>query len=110
MFATLKTVASLLLSYGLLLLANGLFSTLLGVRTTIEDFSTEIVGVIMAGYFLGLLLGARYSVRVVANVGHIRAFAAFASIMSVSALTHAMIIDPLAWFVMRVGSGFCMAG
>ncbi len=110
MFATLKSVASLLLSYGLLLLANGLFATLLGVRTMIEGFSTAIVGVIMGSYFLGLLLGARYSVRVVANVGHIRAFAAFASIMSVSALTHAMLVDPLAWLLMRVASGFCMAG
>ena len=110
MLSTIKSIASLLLSYGLLLIANGLLSTLLGVRTQIEGFETEIVGIIMGAYFLGLLLGARYSVRVVANVGHIRSFAAFASIMSISALAHVLIIDPIAWMVMRIVSGFCMAG
>ena len=107
---TLKSVASLLLSYGFLLLANGLFGTLLGVRTQIEGFSTEIVGVIMAGYFIGLLAGARFAVRVVAAVGHIRAFAAFASVMSISALAHVLLIDPIAWFMLRFMAGFCMAG
>lgn len=99
-----------MLSYGLLLIANGLFSTLLGVRTTIEGFSTEIVGVIMGSYFFGLFLGARYAVSVVAAVGHIRSFAAFASVISITALTHALLVNPMAWIVMRVASGFCMAG
>jgi anti-anti-sigma regulatory factor len=34
----------------------GLFNTLLGVRSQIEGFSTEVIGIIMAGYFAGLLL------------------------------------------------------
>ena len=55
---TVRSVFSLLLSYGLLLLANGLFGTLLGVRSKIEGFETEVVGLIMAAYFLGLLQGA----------------------------------------------------
>lgn len=94
----------------MLLMANGLFATLLGVRTSIEGFSTEIVGVIMGSYFFGIFLGARYAVRVVAGVGHIRSFAAFASIMSITALTHALVIDPASWVIMRIASGFCMAG
>ncbi len=52
--ATVRSVFSLLLSYGLLLLANGLFGTLIGVRSQIEGFGTEVVGLIMAAYFLGL--------------------------------------------------------
>ena len=110
MLPTLKSVASLLLSYGLLLMANGLYGTLLGVRSNIEGFSTQVVGIIMAGYFAGLLTGGRFAVRVVVAVGHIRAFAAFASIMSVSVLVHVLWIDPVAWFVLRVMAGFCMAG
>ena len=46
----------------------------------------------------------------VASVGHIRAFAAFASIMSTTALIHVLWIDPLVWFVLRLTGGFCMAG
>ena len=110
MLTTLKSIASLLLSFGLLLMANGLFATLLGVRSSLEGFSTFVVGLIMSGYFVGLLLGGRFAVKVVASVGHIRAFAAFASIMSTTALIHVLWIDPVAWFVLRLTGGFCMAG
>ena len=57
MLTTLKSIASLLLSFGLLLMANGLFATLLGVCSSLEGFSTFVVGLIMSGYFVGLLLG-----------------------------------------------------
>jgi MFS family permease len=107
---TVRSVFSLLLSYGLLLLANGLFGTLLGVRSQIEGFGTEVVGLIMASYFLGLLLGALRATMIVAAVGHIRAFAAFASVMSVTALLHVVVVDPIVWCVLRFASGFCMAG
>ena len=107
---TLSSVAALLSSYGLLLLANGMFGTLIGLRTQIENFSTAVAGLIVAAYFLGLLAGGIQAVRVVAAVGHIRAFAAFASIMSVSALGIVLVIDHFAWAAMRFIGGFCMAG
>ena len=107
---TLSSVAALLSSYGLLLLANGMFGTLIGLRTQIENFSTAVAGLIVAAYFLGLLAGGIQAVRVVAAVGHIRAFAAFASIMSVSALGIILVIDHFAWAAMRFIGGFCMAG
>ncbi len=110
MLATILTVLSLLLSYGLLLLGNGLFATLLGVRTQIEGFSAASVGFIVTAYFTGLLVGAFQAPQLVARVGHIRAFAAFASIMSVTALLPVLIIHPALWAVSRMASGFCMAG
>ena len=110
MFKTLGTVVSLLLSYGLLLLANGLFSTLLGVRTQVEGFSATLVGFIVAAYFMGLLFGGLFAGRVVTRVGHIRSFAAFASLMSVSALVFPIFVTPVAWMILRMLGGFCMAG
>ena len=107
---TLASVAALLSSFGLLLLANGLFGTLIGLRTQIEGFSTAVAGLIVAAYFLGLLAGGIQAVRIVAAVGHIRSFAAFASIMSVSALGLILVIDHFAWAAMRFVGGFCMAG
>ena len=107
---TLSSVAALLSSYGLLLLANGLFGTLIGLRTQIESFSTPVAGLIVAAYFLGLLAGGIQAVRIVAAVGHIRSFAAFASIMSVSALGIILLVDHFAWAAMRFIGGFCMAG
>ena len=107
---TLPAVASLLLSYGLLLLANGLFGTLIGLRTRIEGFSALVVGLVIAAYFGGLLMGGLSAERFVSRVGHIRAFAAFASVMSVSALGIVLVVHPVAWALMRLLGGYCMAG
>ncbi|MFT5445272.1 MAG: hypothetical protein ACI9DC_000432 [Gammaproteobacteria bacterium] len=102
MFKAIRAVFSLLLSYGLLLTATGLFGTLLGVRAMIEGFAIGVTGVIMAGHFIGLFLGRLLAIRVVASAGHIRAFAAFASIMSVAALGHILPVDPVLWFALRI--------
>ncbi len=110
MWTTIRSISSLLLSHCLLLLGNGMISILLGLRSRLEGFSTEMTGFIMAGFFVGLLFGALYAVRVVAAVGHIRAFAAFASIMSVAVLAHVLYIDALTWFGLRIIAGFSMAG
>ncbi len=110
LFKTFGTIISILLSYGLLLLANGLFATLLGVRTQVEGFTPGVVGFVVAAYFSGLLLGGLFAARVVIRVGHIRSFAAFASLMSASALMHPIIVDGYAWMGFRLIAGFCMAG
>ena len=110
MWNTIKSISSLLLSYGMLLLGNGMISILLGLRSRLEGFSTEMTGFIMSGFFVGMLVGAIFAVRVVAAVGHIRAFAAFASVMSVAVLAHVLYVDPIVWFALRFIAGFCMAG
>jgi len=105
-----RSIFSLLLSYGFLLLANGLFNSLLGLRATLEGVSTSWLGFIMASYFLGLLLGGLFAGRIVARVGHIRAFAVFASLMSTTALLHPLFLEVSYWMLLRLVSGFCMAG
>ncbi len=110
MWNTIKSISSLLLSYGVLMLGNGMTGILLGLRSRLEGFSTEITGFVMAGFFVGMLLGGLFAVRVIAGAGHIRAFAAFASVMSVAVLAHILYIEPITWFVLRVVAGFCMAG
>jgi len=110
MIETFKNVASLLLGYALMIMANALFNTLLGIRMEIEEFGATVTGVVMSAYFFGLLIGARSVSRVITRVGHIRCFGLFASVISISALVHILWVDPLVWGLMRVTSGFCMAG
>jgi len=110
MLETFKNVASLLLGYALMIVANALFNTLLGIRMELESFGATVTGVVMSGYYLGLLAGARSVSRVITRVGHIRSFGLFASVISISALVHILWVDPWVWGVMRVASGFCMAG
>ncbi|WP_417578900.1 MFS transporter [Nitrincola sp.] len=110
MLTTARTLLSLYASYGLLVLANALFTTLTSLRADLEGFTVQTVGLIMAGYFLGMFLGARYTSKVIQRGGHIRAFAAFASFMSLSPLMHVLFIDPWIWSVLRLIDGFCLAG
>ena len=110
MWTTIRSLFSLLLSYGMLMMGNSMISILLGLRSKLEGFSTEVIGFIMSGFFIGMLVGALLAVRVVSGVGHIRAFAAFASIMSVAVLAHVLYLDPIVWFLLRIITGFCMAG
>ena len=109
-FSVFRSIFSLLLSYGFLLLANGLFNSLLGLRATLEGVNTSWLGFIMASYFLGLLLGGLFAVRIITRVGHIRAFAVFASLMSTTALLHPLFLEVSQWMLLRFISGFCMAG
>lgn len=110
MFFAARSLLALYSSYGLLVLANALFTTLTSLRADLEGFSVQTVGLMMASYFLGMFLGARYSARVIARAGHIRAFAAFASFMSLSPLIHVLWIDPWVWGGLRLMDGFGLAG
>ncbi len=101
---------ALLVGVALLMLGSGLQGSLLGVRASIEGFGTTTTGVIMSSYYLGYLLGSTRAVHLVASVGHIRVFAALASVASSSILLHAIVVEPIGWVVLRVASGFCFAG
>jgi MFS family permease len=103
-------ILPLLISLGILVLGNGLFSTLLAVRMGIEDFPVDRIGIIMAAYSVGFVLGTIRCPGVVERVGHIRAFAAFAAIAATAALIHAIVIDQIVWLLLRVVAGFCLAG
>ncbi|MPV85581.1 MFS transporter [Ostreibacterium oceani] len=108
--STFRALIPLLASFGLLLVANGLFGTVISIRTKSEAFPETVIGVVLAAYFLGLLLSSFYASRLVASFGHIRAFAAFASIASSAALAHLLWVDPVFWGSLRFISGFCMGG
>lgn len=103
-------IATLLLGIATILAGNGLLGTLLGVRGGMAGFSSATLGVIMAGYFGGFVLGTFTVPAIIRRVGHIRTFAALASIISVITLLHGMLIHPLPWFMLRLLSGICMVG
>jgi len=93
-----------------LVLGNGLQGTLLGVRGGMEGMAQESIGLMMSAYFAGYMLGSIFIPRRVQSVGHIRAFAAFASIASAIALVHVLFVSAWPWTVLRILHGFCYAG
>ncbi|WP_163339884.1 MFS transporter [Desulfopila sp. IMCC35008] len=101
---------ALFLGIGLLMLSNGLQATLLGVRASIEDFGKTITGLVMSGYFIGLIAGCNIVPKLVGRVGHVRTFGALASLASTSILVQAIFVSPLVWWSMRFVTGFAYAG
>lgn len=101
---------ALLVGVALLMAGNGLQSALVGVRADGEGFSVIATGFVMTCYYAGFFLGGLYSQRLIAQVGHIRVFAALASLASGAALLYLLVISPVSWGVMRFVTGICIAG
>lgn len=100
----------LLLGIGLLLIGIGLQGTLLALRANLEHFSVPMTGFIMSAYFMGFIVGTFLCPKLIRNVGHIRAFAAFAAITAAAAISHGMFIDEWFWALLRIITGTCMVG
>ncbi|MGY6554822.1 MAG: MFS transporter [Wenzhouxiangella sp.] len=103
-------IATLLIGVGVILIGNGLLGTLLGVRGELEGFSNSLMGVIMGAYFLGFVIGTFVVPKVIRRVGHVRMFAALASVASVATLTHGLLVHPAVWMLGRVIMGLCIVG
>lgn len=110
MLYAIRSSWPLFIGIAFIMLGNGLQGTLLGVRASLEGFSTTMTGFVMTGYFVGFLAGSALVPKFVSNVGHVRVFAALASLASISVLVHAVFVDPVLWIGMRLITGFAYAG
>ena len=104
----LKNSWALFLGMGFIMMAYGFQGSLLGVRAVQEEFSLTSTGFMMSGYFVGYFIGASTIPNIISRVGHIRVFAAFASLSSLVILVHSVAIHPFIWFLLRVLTGISM--
>ena len=104
----LKNSWALFTGYFVVVIAHGFQGNLLGVRSVIEEFSFLATGIMMSGYFVGYFTGANMVPKLVGKVGHIRVFAAFASMASLSILIHAVFVNPIIWALIRFITGFSL--
>lgn len=102
---TKTTIATIFASVFLLGSGSALQSSAIVLRAAIEGFSDVAIGIISSSYFFGMLLGSFLAILVIKQVGYVRAFAAFASLASASALAHILVINPLAWTLLRLSHG-----
>jgi MFS family permease len=110
MFAVIKSVASLMLGAYLMLVGHSLLGIVVPLRLEEAASSTLVTGVVMSAYFGGLLVGAILGQKVIIAVGHIRAFAGLAAIMTASVLALPLFFHPVTWFLLRFLAGVCIAG
>ena len=107
---SLGSVSSLLLGTALLMVGGGALSTVLAFRMGAAEQPPWVVGLVMSMYYAGIVLGTAYGQKLIAGVGHIRAFVALGSITSAATLAHAFAIDPWLWGGLRLVVGMCAVG
>jgi len=88
----------------------GLLFTALGLRAGLMEFPVTVTGLVMSAYFAGFILGTYVCPAIIRRAGHIRAFAAMASIASTMPILHALVLTPWAWGALRLVTGACVVG
>ncbi len=94
----------------LLMISGGLFSTLLGVRSEQRGLPTVVSSLISASYYVGFLVGSVFTLRALGRVGHIRVYAALASLLGAAIIGIGITDDASSWIVLRLITGLCFAG
>ena len=110
MLPHLLPIASLMLGAALLLLGNGLMSTLIALRGNLEGFSDQLLGFMGSAYFVGFLLGTWVVPPMIRRIGHIRAFAYFASTIAAVILLHSLFVNATVWLLLRLVMGLALVG
>ncbi len=110
MIQALVTSWALLTGMFMLMVGNGIQSTLLGIRGDALSFSTLEMSIVMSAYFVGFLGGSRMTPELIRRVGHVRVFAALASFISAILILYPAVTSPWAWMIGRVIIGFCFSG
>ena len=106
----LISFAALFLSVALLQLSTGGVGPLDALSGSALGFTTTQIGLLGSAHFFGFFIGCWWAPRLMGNVGHSRAFAAFTASGAIGLLAHMLVIDPYAWALMRIASGLCVAG
>ena len=101
---------ALFASISLLQLSSGAIGPLDVLSGVAEGFSNTEIGLLGSAHFLGFFVGCWWAPRLMGTVGHSHAFSAFASTGAIGAIAHPMLIDPIAWALMRILTGLCVAG
>ncbi|MBI1197054.1 MAG: MFS transporter [Phenylobacterium sp.] len=110
MLSAVRSVRSLLMAIMILMAGAGFMGTLVSVRLEHARVDALLIGLVATAYFAGLTLGSLQAGRVIARVGHIRAFAAFVALLTASTLSFALRQDVALWSVLRFVNGFSVAG
>jgi MFS family permease len=91
-------------------MGNGLLSVLGPIRADTENFTRLDIGIMGSCYFAGLMLGCLLWPRIIATVGHIRAFSALTAIATITPLAQAVWPVPIVWWGLRGLNGLAFAG
>lgn len=91
-------------------IGNGFISSLTTLRLDSAGVPATVIGLVSSSYFIGLTLGALFNDRLIARIGHIRAYSSFAALTAVTVLLQGIFFNAELWFFLRLVNGWAMVG
>jgi MFS family permease len=107
---TLAPIASLLVGVAFLITGHGLQVTLVPLRAAAESWSEFQIGAVGSAYYVGFVAGCLGAPFLILRSGHIRAFAALASLTTAVTVAQAVFVDFWPWVAFRFAVGAALAG
>lgn len=105
-----RSLAGPLLNLFFLLLASGLFTTIISLRLDYEGFEKGSIGIVTAALYLGVFLGSLFLGRFIRWAGHLRSLASFSIVLALLILGKLLWMDVYYWAFLRLIGGVCTAG
>ncbi|WP_417497787.1 MFS transporter [Maricaulis sp.] len=105
-----RNIAAVVTALALLQAATGAISVVGPLTLIAQGASTLTIGAIASSYALGFMLGARLAPAEIRQIGHIRAFAAFAAVGSLAAGGLYISEHTAWWMLMQALIGLSVAG
>ncbi|WP_028358049.1 MFS transporter [Brackiella oedipodis] len=98
------------LYFSALLMSMGIstFNTYMALALGAENVSSSIIGLLIALYYGGMVLGAKLGNLLIQHVGHIRCFAGSAAITTIALIVHLLTSQLDIWMVLRFVIGLSM--
>jgi len=106
----LLPLISLFISLSFISGGNSYLITLIGIHLGEKSVEPLHVGYVMSCYSLGFVIGTLLTPKLLLKVGHIRAFAAMASMAGMAAISYPMSDELMFWAALRIIGGFFVAG
>lgn len=105
-----RALASPLLSLALLVCGAQLFQIFISIAMEHAGYTEFSIGLTHSASYLGLLLSALYSERIINRIGHIRSFATFSAIITATIILQTFAVHLPIWMLARFFSGIALAG
>lgn len=97
-------------SLALIMLGQGFFNTFVSIKIANAGYSYSINGLVNSFYYIGMMLGGIYIEKFMTKIGHIRAFAIFASLSAAVICVQSLYFTIMSWMFLRFCTGVCAAG
>ena len=106
----LKKLLAVIISLAIAIPGEGLCNTLTTIQLEQANASHLIIAIISSSFYAGLTIGAFIIEPFIVRVGHIRAFSAFASLLSALYICQGLYLNEGLWIIIRFFIGYCTSG